>query len=283
MTGVSESEFDAAAQETYRAAAAQLLQNDSQEVRTAVANMSDPQRRDAAMQRLWTIAASDDVDEETRTAIYRLCGAVGETNGDPLGQRALEVVASAEPNNENAWRMLSRSYSRTNRTSAAVAAAQVVEGVQQQQAGNTEQAERTLERAVRSLPSAGVRAAVTSELGAIAEQRNDWSEAASRRREAYELREQEAEDAPAPVAQARLQIESNQLARALDRSGQLEEACRRLRAAQEEHDVEAEDEELAARCAREYSVTLQPRTVIRRPLQTTVTPQRTTTATPSEK
>src|SRR5690606_38879891 len=98
--------------------------------------------------------------------IYLLCGSVGEANNDPLGQRALEVATNLSPRDPGVWRMLARSYARTNRTAEAEAAASVSEGVEAGNAGQLEAAESNLQRA---LPNRApqVAAPVASELGEI--------------------------------------------------------------------------------------------------------------------
>ncbi|MGE0596061.1 MAG: TIR domain-containing protein [Hyphomonadaceae bacterium] len=256
---VSEQEFDAAARETYQSAVTSLLRHPNPEVRRAAVQLSNPETRDAAMQTMWT-HAQNNPDDPLREQIYLVCGAVGETNDNPLGQRALELATNIAPERTDTWRMLSRSYQRTNRRAEAQAAAQVSEGVEAQQQGQTERAEQILQQALPNLQAAppAVQASVVSELGAIAEGRNDHTTASARYAQSYRLREQAAEAAPeSPVAQA-LEADAQQLVRSLDRSGRTREACERLRQAQQEHDVAAPDQELLDRCTREFRTPLRP-------------------------
>jgi hypothetical protein len=100
---------------------------------------------------------------------------------------------------------------------------------------------------------------VVSELGQLAEQRNDDTSASARFAEAYRLREQAAAAAPSSAAGEALQADAQQLVRALDRSGRSREACERLRQAQETHDVAAPDQELLERCQRVLRAPLRQR------------------------
>ncbi|MGD9982456.1 MAG: TIR domain-containing protein [Hyphomonadaceae bacterium] len=254
--GVSEAEFDATASETYREAFAALAAHPAAEVRLAVAQMSQDGTRDAAMQTLWTYAQSHP-DDPLRDEIYLLCGSVGEANANPLGTRALEQATNLRARDPAVWRMLSRSYSRLNRSGEAAAAAQVSDGVEAQNAGNTAAAEQRLQEALPQLTSPTLRAPVASELGSIAEQRGDFTAASTRFTEAYRAREQVAEAAPNSTAATVLQADAQQLVRALDRSGRTQEACERLRQAQQEHNVAAPDQELLTRCQTQFRTPLR--------------------------
>jgi hypothetical protein len=258
LATVSEAEFDATARETYLQAFQAVSRHPDAQVRIAAAQMSQDNSRGAAMQTLWAYAQSHP-DDPLVDEIYLLCGSVGEANADPLGQQALEVATNLAPRDPQVWRMLSRSYNRTNRGAEAEAAAVVSQGVQAQNEGNSAVAEQRLQEALPALTAPALRAPVVSQLGEIAESRNDYTSASARFAEAYRLREQSAEQTPSSGAQVALQADAQQLVRALDRSGRTREACERLAQAQEEHNVAAPDEELLARCQREHSVRLQPR------------------------
>lgn len=253
---ISDAEFDAAARETYRQAFAALAAHPDAQVRLAVAQMSQAGTRDAAMQTLWSYA-QENPEDPLRDEIYLLCGSVGEANDNPLGQRALEQATNLTPRDPSVWRMLSRSYTRVNRSAEAAAAAQVSEGVEAQNAGNTAVAEQQLQQALPQLTSPELRAPVAAELGAIAEERGDFTAASARFSQAYIAREQVAEQAPNSAAADVLQADAQQLVRALDRSGRTREACERLRQAQQEHDVAAPDQELLERCQREFRTQLR--------------------------
>ena len=253
---VSEASFDATASETYRAAFTALAAHPDAQVRLAVAQMSQASTRDSAMQTLWTYAQAHP-DDPLRDEIYLLCGSVGEANANPLGQRALEQATSLRTRDPAVWRMLSRSYERTNRSAEAQAAAQVSEGVEAQNTGNTAEAEARLQRALPQLSSAQLRAPVASELGQIAESRGDFTAASARFSQAYTAREEVAQAAPDSAAAGEIQADAQQLVRALDRSGRTREACERLLQAQQEHDVAAPDRELLERCQRLYRTNLR--------------------------
>jgi tetratricopeptide (TPR) repeat protein len=258
LASVSESEFDATARETYRQAFRSLTQHPNAQVRLAAAQMSQESARDAAMQTLWAYAQSHP-DDPLVDEIYLLCGAVGEVNDNPLGQRALEAAVSITPRDTDAWRMLSRSYSRVNRANEAQAAVQVSAAVAAESAGQIDQAEQQLQEALPNLSSPQLRAPVVSELGQIAERRGDWTSASARFAQAYTLREQVAAQTPdSPAAQA-IEGDAQLLVRALDRSGRTREACERLRQAQEAHDVAAPDQDLLDRCQRLLRVPLRTR------------------------
>lgn len=253
---VSEASFDATASEAYRTAFAALAAHPDAQIRLAVAQMSQPGTRDAAMQTLWTYA-NEHPDDPLRDEIYVLCGSVGEANANPLGARALEQAANLRGSDPAVWRMLSRSYNRLNRSADAAAAAQVSEGAAAFNAGDTAAAELQLQQALPQLTSPQLRAPVASALGSIAEQRGDFTAASARFSQAYTAREELAEVAPNSAAAAEIQADAQQLVRALDRSGRTREACERLRQAQEQHDVAAPDEELLQRCQREFRTNLR--------------------------
>lgn len=257
LATVSEAEFDAAARDTYREAFTALSQHPAAEVRVAVAQMSQPDARAAAMQTLWTYAQNNPEDP-LRDDIYLICGSVGEANADPLGQQALEAAANVATNDPAVWRMLSRSYRRADRTGEAQGAALVSEAVAAQTEGQTEVAEQRLQEALPNLTSPEVRAPVVSNLGQISEQRNDWTSASARYAEAYRLREQSARQRSSSAASTELQADAQQLVIALDRSGRSREACERLRQAQQAHDVAAPDQELLDRCQRMLNTELRP-------------------------
>jgi tetratricopeptide (TPR) repeat protein len=208
------------------------------------------------MQTLWAYANAHPEDP-LRDDIYLLCGSVGEVNNNPLGQRALEQATSLRTRDPAVWRMLSRSYERGNRSAEATAAAQVSEGVEAQNSGDTAAAEVQLQLALPQLAAPEIRAPVATELGQIAEQRGDFTAASARFSQAYTAREQVAEAAPDSAAAESIGADAQQLVRALDRSGRTREACERLRQAQEEHDVAAPDQELLQRCQRQFRTELR--------------------------
>ncbi|MCX7359314.1 MAG: toll/interleukin-1 receptor domain-containing protein [Alphaproteobacteria bacterium] len=253
---VSQASFEETASAAYREAFVALAAHPDAEVRLAVAQMSQDSTRDAAMQTLWAYANAHPEDP-LRDQIYLLCGSVGEVNNNPLGQRALEQATSLRSRDPAVWRMLSRSYSRVNRSGEAEAAAQVSDGVAAQNAGDTAVAEQQLQQALPQLTSPELRAPVASELGQIAEARGDFSAASARFSQAYTAREQVAQAAPDSAAAGSIEADAQQLVRALDRSGRTREACERLRQAQEQHDVAAPDAELLQRCQRQFRTNLR--------------------------
>jgi tetratricopeptide (TPR) repeat protein len=246
---VSEAEFDATARESFRQAFLAVARHPDAQVRLAAAQMAQPEARNAAMQTLWSYAQSHP-DDPLVDEIYLLCGSVGEANDLPLGQRALEAATSLTPANTDVWRMLSRSYRRVNRTEEAQATAQVSEAIEAQNQGRAAEAEQQLQEALPNLAAPELRAPVASQLGQIAEQRGDFTAASARFSQAYASREQLARQAPDSAAAHVLEADAQQLVRALDRSGRTQEACERLRQAQEAHDVAAPDQDLLERCRR---------------------------------
>jgi tetratricopeptide (TPR) repeat protein len=248
-TSVSEAEFGATVSDAFRQAFRAVAGHPDAQVRIAAAQMAQPQTRDAAMQTLWSYAQSHP-DDPLRDDIYLLCGSVGEANNLPLGQRALEAATNLAPDNTNAWRMLSRSYTRANRGAEAQATAQVSEAIEAQNQGNTAEAEQQLQQALPNLTTPELRAPVASQLGQIAEQRGDFSAASARFSQAYSSREQLARQAPDSAPAQVLDADAQQLVRALYRSGRIQEACEQLRQAQEAHNVAAPDQELLERCQR---------------------------------
>ncbi len=257
--GVSEATFTAAASETYDAAMLQLFSAPDQNVRVAAAQMADPAQRDAAIQTLWNVAQTTD-DVALRTAIYQVCGAVGEANNHPLAQQALERAVDLAPADVRNWQLLSRSLERTGNGSQAQAAALVSEAVVAQEAGQSVEAEAALEQALPNLPTNNGRAFVASQLGELAEQRQDYSAAAARFDQAVQARTEAVESAPAaaPAIQAELQADATGLVRNLQRSGRLQEACRRAREVQEETHVDAADAQLSERCATLFRMQVRP-------------------------
>jgi tetratricopeptide (TPR) repeat protein len=288
LAGVSEAEFDATAREAYLQAFQAVSRHPDAHIRLAAVQMSQDNSRAAAMQTLWQYAQTHP-DDPLVDDIYLLCGSVGEANGDPLGQRALEVTTNLAPRDPRVWRMLSRSYSRANRGGEAEAAATVSQAVEAQNQGNAAEAEQGLQQALPNLTAPAIRAPVVSQLGQIAESRNDYTSASARYAEAYRLREQSAGSQPAAGAQIALEADAQQLVRALDRSGRTREACERLRQAQEAHDVAAPDQELLTRCQTQFrtqlreGVELSPaiRQRMIAPEQRLVTPDRTVTPAPA--
>lgn len=254
---ISEGEFDQAARDSYREAFLAIARHPDSQVRLAAAQLAQPEARDAAIQTLWSYAQSHP-DDPLREEIYLLCGTVGERNNNPLGQRALEVATTLTPQDPHVWQMLSRSYSRINRTGEAQAAALVSEGVEARASGDTATAEQRLQSALPNLITPELRAPVESGLGQIAESRGDYAAASDRFAAAYSLREQAAAQTPQSQAGAAISADAQQLVRALDRSGRTREACEALRQAQEAHDVAAPDQELIERC-RGLSVPLRAR------------------------
>lgn len=258
LASVSEAEFDQSARETYQAAVTTLLRHPNAQIRNAAVQLSDPQTRDAATQALWSYAQSN-ADDPMREQIYLVCGTVGERNGNPLGQRALEQATNLAPDRSEVWRMLSRSYQRTNQPAQAEGAALVGGAIEAQAQGQTGVAEQRLQQALPNIEALGLRASVVSELGQLAEQRNDDTSASARFAEAYRLREQAAAATPNSAAGEALEADAQQLVRALDRSGRTREACERLRQAQESHDVAAPDQETLDRCQRVLRTPLRSR------------------------
>jgi hypothetical protein len=258
LASISSAEFDEAARATFQSATAQLVRHPDAEVRMATLQLSQANTRDAAMQRLWNYAQAHPEDP-LRDQIYQVCASVGETNALPLGQRALENVVQLSPDDPRAWRMLARSYQRTGETQNAESAALVGAGVEAQAQGNTAVAEERLQQALPNL-RANTRAFVASELGEIAESRQDWSAASARYAEAYRAREQAPSDGVAPT-EANIEVDAQRLVRALDRSGRTREACNQLREAQVEHDVNAPEGELVERCQTQFRVPLRARVV----------------------
>ena len=258
LASVSEAEFQNTARETYRQAFLAVARHSDAQVRLAAAQMAQDSTRQAAMQTLWSYAQSHP-DDPLVDEIYLLCGSVGESNDLPLGQRALEAAVNLTPRDTDAWRMLSRSYSRVNRSAEAEAVAQVSEAIVAQNEGRAADAEQQLQRTLPVLTAPELRAPVASQLGEIAEDRGDWSAASARYSVAYASREQLARQAPTSAGAQVLDADAQQLVRALDRSGRTQQACEALRQAQEAHDVAAPDQELLERCQRQYRTPLRNR------------------------
>jgi len=253
---IAEAAFEADASQAYHTAFLALARHPDAQVRLAVARMADDASRASAMQTLWQYAR-DNPDDPLRDEIYLLCGSVGESNALPLGQRALEQAANVAPRNPSVWRMLSRSYDRTDADTAAQAALTVAEGVEAQNAGDAVVAEQRLREGLNLLRSPELRAPVASQLGQIAEDRGDHLAASARFAQAYSAREQVAAQAPNSAAAQAIDAEAQQLVRSLDRSGRTAQACEQLRQAQEAHDVAAPDEDLLRRCQRQFRVPLR--------------------------
>jgi tetratricopeptide (TPR) repeat protein len=253
LATVTDEEFSRTARATFREAFQAVAAHPDAQVRLAAVQLTQPDTRDAAMQTLWSYAQSHPDDALTQS-IYLLCGAVGEANGNPLGQRALEIATNFAPRDRDVWRLLARSYERTDRSEEAEAAAVVSDTIGEAAAPDAE-GERALLDAAQALAAPEVRAQVMSELGQAAEARGDFSAASARFAQAYSLRERAGEE---PNNEA-LAADAQSLVRSLDRSGRTREACERLRQAQEAHDVAAPDAELLERCRRLYRVPLRDR------------------------
>jgi len=256
IASVSQVEFDTAARLTYRDAMAELLQSPDASVRQAALELSDPTKRDAAMQTLWAVAQQGGPNA---AAIYKVCGAVGEANDHPLGLRALEQARNANPQDAQVWRMLSYGLERTDQGAEARGAALVGAGLAAQAEGDTAVAEQRLEAALPNLESTEGRAFVEGALGDAAAQRSDWSAASRRYNEALNLRRRAPENAPAA---AQIQVDAQKLVRALDRDGRTNEACRTAQEVQTQDNVAAGDAELAQRCQR-FRIQIRPGTLQR--------------------
>lgn len=241
---VSDQEFQSAARQTFREDMATLLTHPDASVRQAAVQLANANTRAAAIQTLWTYANNGGAGA---AAIYRVCGAVGEANNEPLGLQALERARNANPQDTQVWRMLSYSYRRANRATDANAAGLVAQGLTAQAQGDAPAAEQNLQAALPQIEAPEGRAFVEGALGDAAASRNDWATAARRYGSAYQLRDRAADTAG--HAAPGLQVDAQKLVRALDRDGRTEEACAQLRAAQRDHDVAAPDTALAARCA----------------------------------
>jgi tetratricopeptide (TPR) repeat protein len=220
--------------------------------------MRADETRQAAMQALWTYAQNNP-DDPLIEEIYLLCGSVGEANDDPIGQRALVAAVSLAPADTDAWRMLSRSYRRTNQAGEAQAAAEVSVAIEAQNQGRTEEAEQRLQQALPELTAPELRAPVAAQLGEIAVERGDYNAASARFSEAYSSRERLVQLQPNTASAQMIDADAQRLVQALDRSGRPREACERLRQAQEAHDVAAPDQEILDRCQRILAVPLRTR------------------------
>ncbi|MGE0046404.1 MAG: TIR domain-containing protein [Hyphomonadaceae bacterium] len=257
VAAITENQFEAAARETFRTDMTALLTHPDAGVRTAALQLSNERTRDRAMQTLWTYAENN--PGPTQAAIYRVCGAVGEANNNPLGLRALERARALSPQDSNVWRMMSFGLQRQNRTQEAAGAALVSQGLEAQAQGNAQVAEERLQQALPALQAPESRAFVEGQLGDSAARRQDWQAAAERYEAAFTNR-QRAAQTRAPAAAAQLDVDAQKLVRALDRSGQTEEACQaveRARAA----GVEETEADVARRCA--SLRTVRPRTELR--------------------
>lgn len=264
---VSAEEFNVAARETYREAAAALLAHPDASVREATLQLANDETRDRGMRTLWNYA---NANPESAAVIWRLCGAVGQATNHPLGLRALERARAANPQDSDVWRMLSFGYRRSGEAAPAQATALVGDALQAQAAGQTEIAQQRFESALPMLDAPDARAFVEGALGDAAAARDDWSEAAARYEAAFQTRARAVEqaraqtpaaDAPrtpeqadavaaAPMVEAGLQVDAQKLVRALDRAGATRDACRFLQRAGDERGVEATDDDLAQRCQR---------------------------------
>jgi tetratricopeptide (TPR) repeat protein len=254
----SDQQFSQDAQAAYRTAITALLTHPDPDVRNAAVALSDPQKRDAAIQTLTTYAQAHPDDAQASNMLLA-AAAVGEANNTPNAGQTLEAAANAAPQNPAAWRMLSHWYQRGGHAQEAQAAAAVSQGVQDQAQGNNDAAEQQLQQALPNLPSAQLRAPVASQLGRIAEHRGDFNAASARYAQAYSLREQTAQQAPNATATQDVQADAQSLVMALNRSGRTQEACQRLQQAQQAHDVDAPDQATLDQCQRILHAPLRSR------------------------
>lgn len=252
----SDQQFSADAQAAYQGAITALLTHPDGSIRQAALDLSNAQKRTAAIATL-TAYAQAHPDDAQASNMLLAAAAVGEANNTPNAQQALVAAASVAPNNPAAWRMLSRSYRRAGQTQQAQAAAAVSQGVEAQEQGNNDAAEQQLQQALPNLGSAELRAPVASQLGHIAERRGDFSAASARFAQAYSLREQTVQAAPNAAATQGVQADAQSLVMALNRSGRTQEACQRLQEAQANHDVAAPDQATLDQCQR-LRVQLRP-------------------------
>jgi tetratricopeptide (TPR) repeat protein len=242
----SDEQFNQDAQAAYRTAITSLLTHPDPSVRQAALDLSNPSKRDAAIQTLTAYAQAHPDDPQAANMLLA-AAAVGEANG-ASDSDTLEAAVNAAPQNPAAWRMLSRWYRRSGQTQQAQAAATVSQGIELQTQGNTNAAEAQLQQALPNLASARLRAPIASQLGHIAERRGDFSSASARYAQAYSLREQMVRDKPSAAANQNVQADAQSLIIALNRSGRTQEACQQLKQAQEAHDVAAPDQATLDQC-----------------------------------
>jgi tetratricopeptide (TPR) repeat protein len=255
---VSDQQFSADARAAYQGAITALLTHSDAGVRQAAVDLSNADARDTAIQTL-TAYAQAHPDDAQASNMLMVAAAVGEANNSPNLQPTLEAAANASPQNPAAWRMLSRWYHRSGQQQEAQAAADVSQGVEAQAEGQSDAAEQHLQSALPNLQSPRLRAPVASQLGNIAEGRGDFTSASARYAQAYSLREQSAPQAADPAATQAIQADAQRLVIALNRSGRSQEACERLREAQERHDVAAPDEQTLEQCRRILRAPLRSR------------------------
>ncbi len=221
---VRAAEFTESARESFRAAAAPLLQDPETRVRESVARAADPRTRAAGLAALWAIAEEGG---PSAGLIWRFCAALAAGAGEPRAGEALTRARAANPQDRRLWRMLAFTLHREGKVRAARGAALVGQGLAEAAAGQAAQADRTLEQALPLLGEATSRAFVLGRLGDAAARRDDWSAAARYFRRALELRTRARDGAG--IGQ-----EASKLARAEAAQGRMAQACAALARAREQ-------------------------------------------------
>ncbi|HVZ99187.1 MAG TPA: toll/interleukin-1 receptor domain-containing protein [Caulobacterales bacterium] len=247
--------FASVARASYTDAMAALLLAPEARVRQAAVQMADPAQRDAAIQTLWDYAQAH---PDLRRQIYFACGVVGEANGNALAPQALAYIAQVDPRNAANWLMLAHAHNRLGQTNDAILAALISEALTARTDGDAQTAEQSFAQALPRATEPTVRAFVASQLGELAEERQDFTSASARYAAAYRASEQAVAASADEAASAALQLNAQQLVRALDRSGRTRDACMQLQRAQVDHDIAAPEGDLVQRCAARFHVQLRP-------------------------
>ena len=238
---VDGTEFSALARGLYRDNIDTLLRSSDPAVRQAAVDLSEPAKRDQAVEALWTVAEAGGPDA---LPLWLVLGSVGLAAESPRGVQALERARAIQPDNYVVWRLLGFGYATTERPVEAQGAALVGAGLAAQEAQAPEVATQHLEEALPSLEDPLSRTFVQSTLGDVAVEQGDLRVAADRFREAL------SNDDPAA---AELSPEANEIneaatldlrssvrqryAATLEGTGRGREACLQLRAVAREGGV----------------------------------------------
>ncbi|MDX2235426.1 MAG: TIR domain-containing protein [Hyphomonadaceae bacterium] len=235
---INRREMMASARQSFENAAATLLQDPDERVRTALLQVRTAETRQAGLDAMWAVAKEGGASS---AALWRACGSLMLAVGDPRAAQALENARALNPQDRELWRLLSFAYARQNRPKEAAGAALVGEGIRAAASSNWSEAAVRLDQALPLVDDAQTRGFVLGQLGDAAAATENWEGAEQRYQSALEVHGDEKDIAA-------LALDASKLARAQIKRGEARRACNTLRRARAEG-AAVTDAEMEQACA----------------------------------
>ena len=232
--------FDDSARQAFTDAAAQLMQDPDPAVRQALVLTVTPATRQQGVDAMWKLGQDG---HASAAAIWRLCGSMMSLTNDPRAGEALEKARGLNPQDKRIWRMLSVTYSKSNRVQEAAGAALVGQGLEASAEKKETEATVSLEKALPYLEKANApesKAFVLGQLGDRAAADANWERAEVHYREAVKLHRMDRNIGA-------IGVEASKLARAQLQQGDTREACSTLNKAKADGGA-VTDEEIKEAC-----------------------------------